>query len=85
LYIIQIELKMVQYFEHQSIFFYFVNFLVCGFLSKSASYLKGYNCEKEFIATQGPRPTSKDDFWRMVWQENCRNIVMLTLLKEHGK
>ena len=41
--------------------------------------------ECEFIATQGPLPGTKDDFWSMVWQENARTIVMLTQLVENGK
>ena len=47
-------------------------------------FLKGFRRIKEFIATQGPRPKSIDDFWRLVWQEKSSNIVMLTQLKEQG-
>ena len=47
-------------------------------------FLKGFRVIKEFIAPQGPRPKSIDDFWRLVWQEKSRSIVMLTQLKEQG-
>lgn len=39
----------------------------------------------DFIATQGPIPTSYDHFWRMVWQENVEHIVMLCGLSEEGR
>ena len=41
---------------------------------------------KEFIATQGPLPDTENDFWRMVWEQRCSTIVMLTRHKEdNGK
>lgn len=51
----------------------------------NANYIDGYCRPKRYIATQGPKPHTVDDFWRMVWQENVCKIVMLTGLVENGK
>lgn len=47
-------------------------------------YLKGHNSPREFIVTQGPLPSTRDDFWRMCWESNSRAIVMLTRCVEKG-
>ena len=41
--------------------------------------------KKSYVATQGCLPNTVVDFWRMVWQENCRTIVMTTKEIERGK
>uniref|UniRef100_A0A0N4UFZ5 Tyrosine-protein phosphatase domain-containing protein n=1 Tax=Dracunculus medinensis TaxID=318479 RepID=A0A0N4UFZ5_DRAME len=41
--------------------------------------------EKEIICTQGPMPSTTEDFWRMVWQEKCVAIIMLCRVIENGK
>jgi len=41
--------------------------------------------DRMFIAAQGPLDATRDNFWRMVDQENVSLIVMLTDLKENGK
>ncbi|XP_066573810.1 receptor-type tyrosine-protein phosphatase U isoform X4 [Amia ocellicauda] len=48
----------------------------------NANYIDGYHRSNHFIATQGPKQETVYDFWRMVWQENCFNIVMITKLVE---
>ncbi|XP_071224252.1 receptor-type tyrosine-protein phosphatase U-like isoform X4 [Salvelinus alpinus] len=46
---------------------------------------EGYQRSNHFIATQGPKQEMIYDFWRMVWQENCFSIVMITKLVEVGR
>ena len=41
--------------------------------------------KKTYIATQGCLENTVGDFWRMMWQENCRVIVMTTKEVERGK
>ncbi|XP_072257466.1 receptor-type tyrosine-protein phosphatase beta isoform X1 [Pyxicephalus adspersus] len=51
----------------------------------NASYTPGNNSRREYIATQGPLPGTKDDFWKMVWEQNVHNIVMVTQCVEKGR
>ncbi|CAG2060100.1 unnamed protein product [Timema podura] len=37
------------------------------------------------IATQGPRPNTVVDFWRMIWQEQVSVVAMLANVIENGK
>lgn len=46
---------------------------------------QGHNSPREFIVTQGPLHSTRDDFWRMVWESNSRAIVMLTRCIEKGR
>lgn len=41
--------------------------------------------KKNYIATQGCLQNTISDFWRMVFQENSRVIVMTTKEVERGK
>eukprot|EP00105_Crassostrea_gigas_P045917 XP_019930065.1 PREDICTED: receptor-type tyrosine-protein phosphatase H-like [Crassostrea gigas] len=40
---------------------------------------------QQYIASQGPKPTTVKDFWQMIWQENIHTIVMLTGIIEGKK
>uniref|UniRef100_A0A7N4NLI0 protein-tyrosine-phosphatase n=1 Tax=Sarcophilus harrisii TaxID=9305 RepID=A0A7N4NLI0_SARHA len=51
----------------------------------NASYIPGNNFRREYIATQGPLPGTKDDFWKMSWEQNVHNIVMVTQCVEKGR
>lgn len=46
---------------------------------------KGNNYRREYIATQGPLPGTKDEFWRMVWEHGVHNVVMVTQCVEKGR
>ncbi len=39
---------------------------------------------RRYIATQAPLEDTRGDFWRMVWEQQTRVIVMLTDLEEQG-
>ncbi|XP_013415647.1 receptor-type tyrosine-protein phosphatase kappa [Lingula anatina] len=51
----------------------------------NANYIDGYGQRGVYIASQGPKPSTVKDFWRMVWQEDSPLIVMLTNLTEDAK
>uniref|UniRef100_A0A8W8MLF1 protein-tyrosine-phosphatase n=1 Tax=Magallana gigas TaxID=29159 RepID=A0A8W8MLF1_MAGGI len=51
----------------------------------NASIIHGFGSVKSYIAAQGPLINTIDDFWWMVWNEECSKIVMLTNLIEDDK
>ncbi|CAK8684507.1 unnamed protein product [Clavelina lepadiformis] len=51
----------------------------------NASYIQMSTNEKKYIATQGPLPNTMDDFWRMIWEQECLYIVMLGKLVIKGE
>ncbi|KAF1986996.1 hypothetical protein K402DRAFT_412345 [Aulographum hederae CBS 113979] len=51
----------------------------------NANHVKTAWSNKRYIATQGPIPTTFNDFWNVVWQQDVRCIVMLTAEKEGGQ
>lgn len=49
-------------------------------------FVQGYGGEEcAYIATQGPTVNTVGDFWRMVWQEKCPIITMITNLEEKNE
>jgi len=51
----------------------------------NSNYVPGFNSPREFIVTQGPLHSTRDDFWRMTWESGTRAIVMLTRCVEKGR
>ncbi|GAB1286903.1 Receptor-type tyrosine-protein phosphatase alpha [Apodemus speciosus] len=52
-----------------------------GDQDKKSNY-QGYQEKNKFIAAQGPKEETVNDFWRMIWEQNTATIVMVTNLKE---
>ncbi|KAL5251009.1 hypothetical protein ACHWQZ_G016668 [Mnemiopsis leidyi] len=51
----------------------------------NASYINSYHERDTFIATQGPKPNTIGDFWRMIFEKEVSTIVMLTPLVDRGR
>ncbi|KAM3176133.1 hypothetical protein ACTXT7_007116 [Hymenolepis weldensis] len=53
----------------------------------SSRYLKipKSSLENEYIASQGPLPSTCADFWQMCWEQESELIVMLTSIREQGR
>jgi tyrosine-protein phosphatase 2/3 len=55
----------------------------CDYIN--ASYVQSSYSNKRYIATQAPIPATFNDFWRLVWEQDARVIVMLTAESEGGQ
>ncbi|CAH0002029.1 unnamed protein product [Clonostachys byssicola] len=51
----------------------------------NASHIQSSMSNKRYIASQGPLPTTFEDFWSVVWEQDVRVIVMLTAESEGGQ
>ncbi|XP_076806581.1 receptor-type tyrosine-protein phosphatase beta-like [Clavelina lepadiformis] len=55
----------------------------CDYIN--ASYVAGYTSSKEYIATQGSLANTMNDFWRMIWEQECSYIAMIGELVVKGE
>lgn len=51
----------------------------------NANHVKAGFSNKRYVATQAPIPATFGDFWRVVWEQDVRVIVMLTAESEGGQ
>ncbi|KFV42338.1 Receptor-type tyrosine-protein phosphatase C, partial [Gavia stellata] len=48
----------------------------------NASYIDGFKEPRKYIAAQGPKDETTNDFWRMIWEQKATIIVMVTRCEE---
>ncbi|XP_015724978.1 receptor-type tyrosine-protein phosphatase C isoform X3 [Coturnix japonica] len=51
----------------------------------NASYVDGFKEPRKYIAAQGPKDETTDDFWRMIWEQKATIIVMVTRCEEGNR
>ncbi|NXX90234.1 PTN20 phosphatase, partial [Centropus bengalensis] len=56
-----------------------------GYINASYIRMKIGEDEHFYITTQGPLPTTIDDFWQMVWESQSDVIAMMTKEVELGQ
>ena len=55
----------------------------CDYIN--ASHIRSALSGKDYIAAQAPTPATFQDFWRVVWEQEVRFIIMLTAETEGGQ
>lgn len=70
-------------FEHSRVRLQGVPSHGCDYVN--ASYVKAAYSNRKYIATQAPIPQTFEDFWRVIWEQDARVIVMLTAESEGGQ
>ncbi|XP_011163432.1 tyrosine-protein phosphatase non-receptor type 1 isoform X4 [Solenopsis invicta] len=56
---------------------------VCDYIH--ANLIRVDHAERQYILTQGPLPNTISHFWLMVWEQNCRAILMLNKVIEKNQ
>ncbi|XP_040422145.1 receptor-type tyrosine-protein phosphatase C isoform X3 [Cygnus olor] len=51
----------------------------------NASHIDGFKEPRKYIAAQGPKDETTDDFWRMIWEQKATIIVMVTRCEEGNR
>ena len=70
-------------FEHSRVRLQNVPLHGCDYVN--ASYIQAKYSERKYIATQAPIPQTFEDFWRVIWEQGVRVVVMLTAESEGGQ
>ncbi|KAH3916612.1 hypothetical protein HBI56_047990 [Parastagonospora nodorum] len=70
-------------YEHSRVKIQGVDEGSCDYVN--ANHVQAAYSNKRYIATQGPIPATFKDFWKVVWQQDVRVIVMLTAEQEGGQ
>jgi len=60
-----------------------VNFVVPRTIT--TTYSQGYDEKRGYIASQAPMTINFGDFWKMIWEQNVKSVVMLSKLVEDGQ
>uniref|UniRef100_A0A3B4GAX7 Receptor-type tyrosine-protein phosphatase C n=1 Tax=Pundamilia nyererei TaxID=303518 RepID=A0A3B4GAX7_9CICH len=55
----------------------------CDYIN--ASFVDGFKESKKYIAAQGPKEETINDFWRMIWEQQSSIIVMVTRCEEGNR
>ena len=64
---------------------FFLYFSFFFYINRISFILQGFNSKREFIAAQGPLPSTRDHLWKAVWEQHCPAIVALTKCVEKGR
>ncbi|XP_011881026.1 PREDICTED: tyrosine-protein phosphatase non-receptor type 1 isoform X3 [Vollenhovia emeryi] len=56
---------------------------VCDYVH--ANLIQVDRAERQYILTQGPLPNTVSHFWLMVWEQNCRAVLMLNKIIEKNQ
>ncbi|KAG9483315.1 hypothetical protein GDO78_009310, partial [Eleutherodactylus coqui] len=51
----------------------------------NASYINGFKEPRKYIAAQGPKEETTNDFWKMIWEQKSTIIVMVTRCEEGNR
>lgn len=51
----------------------------------NASYVSSYHEKNVYIATQAPKDSTIEDFWRMIYETGASTVIMMTNIMEGGK
>lgn len=77
----KVTLNLLCFFYHQSINFIWFSLLQCYMIDISTYYITD---KYHWIGFTGPKSSTIEDFWQMVWQEDVYVIAMVTNLSEGG-